>query len=55
MDLNTILRSADLVKFAKAMPDSEQNEDCYLKAFYFVEETKPKEITEEEDEEEPQQ
>lgn len=55
MDLNTILRSADLVKFAKAMPESEQNEDCYLKAFYFVEETKPKEETGEESDEETQQ
>lgn len=40
MDLTTILRDADLVKFAKAMPDGEQNEADYLKAYYFVEETK---------------
>ena len=40
MDLTTVLRDADLVKFAKATPDGEQNEADYLKAFYFVEETK---------------
>lgn len=40
MDLTTILRDADLVKFAKAMPDAEQNENDYLRAYYFVEETK---------------
>ena len=40
MDLTSILRDADLVKFAKATPDAEQNESDYLKAYYFVEETK---------------
>lgn len=40
MDLTTILRDADLVKFAKATPGAEQNEADYLKAYYFVEETK---------------
>ena len=40
MDLTTILRDADLVKFAKATPEAEQNEADYLKAYYFVEETK---------------
>lgn len=40
MDLTAILRDADLVKFAKATPDAEQNEADYLKAYYFVEETK---------------
>ncbi len=40
MDLTSILRDADLVKFAKAMPEAEQNESDYLKAYYFVEETK---------------
>lgn len=40
MDLTAILRNADLVKFAKATPDGEQNEADYLKAYYFVEETK---------------
>ncbi len=40
MDLTSILRDGDLVKFAKATPDAEQNEADYLKAYYFVEETK---------------
>ena len=40
MDLTAILRDADLVKFAKATPEAEQNEADYLKAYYFVEETK---------------
>lgn len=39
-DLATVLRDADLVKFAKATPDAEQNEADYLKCYYFVEETK---------------
>lgn len=47
MNLIAILRDADLVKFAKAQPEGEQNEDDYLKAFYFVEETKPEEPSEE--------
>lgn len=41
MDLTVILRDADLVKFAKAEPEAEQNETDYDKAYYFVEETKP--------------
>lgn len=41
MDLAAILRDADLVKFAKAEPEAEQNETDYQKAYYFVEETKP--------------
>jgi len=41
MDLTAVLRDADLVKFAKAVPDAEQNENDYLKVYYFVEETKP--------------
>ncbi|MFI3332678.1 MAG: hypothetical protein SNI51_02085 [Rikenellaceae bacterium] len=40
MDLTTILRDADLVKFAKATPEGEENESHYLRAYYFVEETK---------------
>ena len=43
MDLTAILRDADLVKFAKAEPDAEQNENDYTKAYYFVEETKRQE------------
>lgn len=50
MDLTAILRDADLVKFAKATPEAEQNEADYLKAYYFVEETK---LAEEEPTEEP--
>ena len=41
MDLVAVLRDADLVKFAKAMPEAEENEAAYHKAYYFVEETKP--------------
>ena len=40
MDLTDILQTADLVKFAKAEPDAEQNENDYWRAYYFVEETK---------------
>ncbi len=40
MDLQTILGDADLVKFAKATPEAEENEADYLKCYYFVEETK---------------
>lgn len=50
MDLTAILRDADLVKFAKATPEAEQNENDYLKAYYFVEETKLAEQPEETDE-----
>lgn len=48
IDLTAILREGDLVKFAKATPDAETNEAAYLKAYYFVEETKP--ATEQQDE-----
>ena len=51
MELTALLREADLVKFAKATPDGEQNEADYLKAFYFVEETKL--VVEEEEPEQP--
>ncbi|MFI3285139.1 MAG: hypothetical protein R3Y08_00650 [Rikenellaceae bacterium] len=40
MDLTALLCDADLVKFAKATPEGEDNEAHYLKAYYFVEETK---------------
>lgn len=53
MDLTAILRDADLVKFAKATPDAEQNEADYLKAYYFVEETKVAETEEETEGQEP--
>ena len=51
MDLLAVLRDADLVKFAKATPEAEDNELAYSKAYHFVEETKPVEqVAEEEDE-----
>ncbi len=40
MDLTSLLREADLVKFAKAMPEGEENEENYRRVYYFVEETK---------------
>ena len=49
MDLVAVLRDADLVKFAKATPAAEDNELAYDKAFYFVENTKPVEVIEEEE------
>lgn len=52
MDIVAVLRDADLVKFAKAMPEAEENEAAYNKAYYFVEETKPCEVVED-DEDEP--
>lgn len=39
-ELNALLRTADLVKFAKHVPEAEENESSYLSAYYFVEETK---------------
>ena len=47
MNLLSVLRDADLVKFAKATPESEENELAYDKAYHFVEETKPVEVVEE--------
>ena len=55
MDLTAILRDADLVKFAKATPEAEQNEADYLKAYYFVEATKPVEEEAPAEEESPKQ
>jgi len=51
MDLLSVLRDADLVKFAKATPEANDNELAYDKAFYFVENTKPVEVVEEEEDE----
>ncbi len=51
MDLLSVLRDADLVKFAKATPEANDNELAYAKAFYFVESTKPVEVVEEEEDE----
>ena len=47
MNLLAVLRDADLVKFAKATPEAEENELAYDKAYHFVEETKPVEVIEE--------
>ena len=49
MDLTELLRDADLVKFAKAMPEAEANEAAYTMALKFVEQTMPQ-PEEEEDE-----
>lgn len=51
MSLLSVLRDADLVKFAKAEPEAEENELAYDKAFYFVENTKPVEVVEDDDDE----
>ena len=50
MDVLNLLRDADLVKFAKAMPEAAENESAFSKVYYFVEETKPVEQTEENEE-----
>lgn len=39
-NLVAILRTADMVKFAKALPDAEENEQLFSYAYYFVENTK---------------
>ena len=39
-DLIVILRTADMVKFAKAEPEAEENEENLNRAIYFVENTK---------------
>ena len=39
-NLITILRTADMVKFAKALPEAEENEQLFTYAYYFVENTK---------------
>ena len=49
MNLLGVLRDADLVKFAKATPEAEENEDAFDKALNFVENTKPVEEVDEEE------
>ncbi len=49
MDLTQILREADLVKFAKAAPEADENEAAYRAACDFVEQTKPEEPVGDED------
>ena len=39
-NLATILITADMVKFAKALPEAEENEQLFTYAYYFVENTK---------------
>lgn len=39
-DLRSIMLTADLVKFAKYVPDAETNETLYYAAYYFIEDTK---------------
>ena len=51
MNLLAVLRDADLVKFAKATPEAEENELAYHKAYHFVEDTKPVEVVDEEEDE----
>jgi hypothetical protein len=41
--LKTVLTTADLVKFAKYVPDNDENEASFLKAWNFVDVTKPAE------------
>ncbi len=43
-DLDNVLREADLVKFAKYIPEAEDNEKAYFAAYYFIENTKPTEV-----------
>jgi hypothetical protein len=43
-DLRDTLQTADLVKFAKWVPEEEQNEAAWYNAYYFIEETKPADI-----------
>ena len=42
-NLIAILETADFVKFAKVVPEAETNEDLFIKAYYFVENTKAEE------------
>lgn len=48
MDLRDMLQQADLVKFAKAMPEAADNEQAYSVVWDFVEQTTPVEQSEEE-------
>jgi cell division protein YceG involved in septum cleavage len=50
-NLVEILRTADLVKFARVIPDEQYHEQAYLDAYYFVEETKAVEVIEAESDE----
>lgn len=43
-ELSSVLHDADLVKFAKYVPEAEANEKAYYDAYYFIENTKPTEV-----------
>lgn len=43
-NLIAILETADFVKFAKVVPEAATNEELFIKAYYFVENTKAEEI-----------
>lgn len=51
-NLVSMMRTADMVKFAKAEPAAEENEDNFNYAYYFVENTKPVEESLNEDKQE---
>ena len=42
-NLISILETADFVKFAKVVPEAATNEELFIKAYYFVENTKAEE------------
>lgn len=42
-NLIAILETADFVKFAKVVPEAETNDELFIKAYYFVENTKAEE------------
>ncbi len=46
--MRDLFEISDLVKFAKAVPSAEECETAYFDAFYYIEQTKPKEIIENE-------
>lgn len=48
-NLIAILRTADMVKFAKALPEPEENEQLFTYAYYFVENTKSVDVEHNED------
>ena len=48
-NLIAILRTADMVKFAKALPEPEENEQLLTYAYYFVENTKSVDVEHNED------
>lgn len=53
--MKNLFETADLAKFAKAVPDAEDCETAYFDAYYFVEQTKIEVIEETEDKKEEEQ